>query len=302
LQHEYQHQETIAELTSLIHAHRFRHGKIGNEFPAPLPWHAPASAQFVSFSGGVFEQGFDGITAYDNERPAQRTDVAPFALAAVPVTAFAWTEFMADGGYQRAEIWTEEGWRWREANDVNRPEYWIGHPDGHYMIGFAGVRAIHPSEPASSISHHEAVAFARWAGHRLPTEAEWEFAARGAQVPGRFFPWGDEAPTDLTAAFRRRPAHPTRVGQFPGGQTPEGLLDLAGNVWEWTASPFLPYHGFRAFPYAGYSADHMDGRHYVCRGGSWATNGPILRSAFRNWYVPSYRQGFLGLRLAKGGA
>jgi gamma-glutamyl hercynylcysteine S-oxide synthase len=153
----------------------------------------------------------------------------------------------------------------------------------------------------SSLSWHEADAYARWAGKRLPTEAEWEFAAVSDLSNGssRLYPWGDAAPAPERACFGIGEWQPAPVADRPAGASPFGLLGMAGGVWEWTSTPFLPYPGFEAWPYDGYSKEHMGGDHYVCRGGSWATAAPNLRGAFRNWYVPTYRQGFLGLRCAR---
>ena len=172
------------------------------------------------------------------------------------------------------------------------PEHWTYDEGVWATHGPWGLRALHPDEAVCGISAHEADAYARWAGARLPTEAEWEYAS--AQSDARY-PWGDAEPTDGRANFGLHEWGPTRVDRYSPSF---GLHDLAGNVWEWTSSAFLPYEGFAAYPYDGYSKDHMEGKHRVCRGGSWATSPSILRRTFRNWYVPTYRQGFLGMRLA----
>jgi iron(II)-dependent oxidoreductase len=257
----------------------------------------------IPIPGGVFTMGSDDRRGYDNEKNAHPVQVAPFAMDRTPVSARQWLHFMDDGGYERAELWTEDGWAWRQREGAERPEYWqrADAAMGYGYCGPRGVRAIHPGEPVSSISWYEADAYARWAGKRLPTEAEWEYAARFDPETGgsRRYPWGDAPPTPERASFGLDAWAPAPVGSKPAGASALGLLDMAGGVWEWTATPFLPYPGFRPYPYDGYSRDHMDGRHFACRGGSWATAEPILRCSFRNWYVPRYRQGFLGLRCAR---
>ena len=304
VQHECQHQETIAEMLQLIQKQRPR---------APVEtheWKPGVRHEWVDLTGGAFLMGSDDPHGYDNEKRAHAATVAPFRLAKHPVTAHEWTRFMDDGGYARPELWSAEGWAWREREGATMPEYWIRQPDGWAAFGPWGVRPLHPDEPAAALSAHEADAYARWARARLPTEAEWEYAGSASFQeaspasrppgfqPGTRYPWGDTEPTPALANHALESWGPTPVGRLPATN---GLHDLAGNVWEWTSSAFLPYEGFVAFPYAGYSKDHMEGRHRVCRGGSWATSPGILRRAFRNWYVPTYRQGFLGMRLANDG-
>lgn len=298
LQHEDQHQETIMELLQLIHQQR--------GVPAGLDgfdWSSTHSTEMISLPGGKFEMGSHNPHAYDNEHIPHRVRVAPFKLARTPVTAFEWSQFMHDGGYSRQELWSEEGWAWRERESAVKPEYWILQPGGtgYYYFGAFGIRPIHPAEPVSSISWFEAEAYARWSGKRLPSEAEWEYAARFDPATGesRLYPWGSTPPSLEHACFGMHEDKPAPVGNKRTGISAFGILDLAGGVWEWTSTPFMPYPGFRAYPYDGYSKEHMDGNHKVCRGGSWVTSARILRSSFRNWYVPTYRQGFLGMRLAE---
>jgi iron(II)-dependent oxidoreductase len=288
IQHECQHQETICEMLHLIQK------QLPVQEVEPLPWVSGRAPSFQALNGGSFIMGTDDATAYDNEKEPREALVLPFELATTPVTCFEWSQFIVDGGYSRSELWSSKGSEWREAEGAAAPEYWIRQGEDWVSYGPFGVRALHPDEPVLGISHHEAEAYAKWAGARLPSEEEWEFAARAG-----LYPWGSDAPTDEHARHRMTGWCPSPVASHPRGASPEGLHDLAGNVWEWTASPFLPYPGFQAFPYDGYSKDHMKGEHRVCRGGSWATASPILRRTFRNWYVPTYRQGFLGVRLAK---
>jgi gamma-glutamyl hercynylcysteine S-oxide synthase len=300
LRHECQHQETICELLQLIRKQELeRH--VGEARLLAYP--APREPEMLSLEGGAFLMGSDDPNGYDNEKLPHEVIVDPFELERTPVTAFQWKQFMDDGGYQRRELWTEEGWAWREAERAMCPEYWVtSRTGGDYVYcGPRGLRPIHRDEPVSSVSWFEADAYTRWAGKRLPTEAEWEFAAANEPATGRsrHYPWGEQAPEPDLACFDIVEWQPAPVGDRPEGESALGLLDMAGGVWEWTATPFLPYPGFRAWPYDGYSKEHMDGRHFVCRGGSWATSAPNLRCAFRNWYVPTYRQGFLGLRCAR---
>lgn len=288
IQHECQHQETICEMLCLIQK------QIPPTEVEPLPWQSDRTVTFIPLPGGTFRMGTDDATAYDNEKEPHDVVVAPFSLAATPVTCFEWSRFIADGGYANRDLWTDKGWFWREAEGVEAPEYWLRQGEAWVSYGPFGVRALHPDEPVCGVGHHEAEAFARWSSARLPTEEEWEYAARADT-----YPWGSAEPTDTLARHRMTGWSPAPVGTHAEGASAEGIDDLAGNVWEWTSTPFLPYPGFQAFPYDGYSKDHMKGEHRVCRGGSWATASPILRRTFRNWYVPTYRQGFLGVRLAR---
>lgn len=295
LQHECQHQETIAEMMQLI-----QKAQSQEQIPAlaePPIWESEFETEWVSIPAGTFVMGSDEWCGYDNEKGEHEVQVAAFSLAKHSVTSFQWSRFIEAGGYTNRELWSDAGWKWREEEEATMPEYWRELDGAYYFIGPHGLRPIHPNEPASCISHFEAEAFAKWAGARLPTEDEWEYAARGPL--SLRFPWGQQLPTSDEACYGLVHWSPQPIGGRMKGATPFGVEDMAGQVWEWTSSPFLPYEGFEAFPYEGYSKDHMKGEHRVCRGGSWATSAPILRCSFRNWYVPSYRQGFLGMRLAR---
>lgn len=294
LQHECQHQETICEMLQLIQ--RELHPTApASVRPLSLDEAKLEKPAMVSIPGGAFCMGSDDPHGYDNEKGSHLVRVEPFRMARTQVTAANWLAFMADRAYERQELWSVEGWEWKERERATKPEYWLEAESGFCYVGPHGVRPIHPNEPANCISWFEADAYARWIGLRLPTEQEWEFAARGPE--SRLFPWGEEPYGEACHGIANW--GPVPVGSHLEGASPFGLEDMAGNVWEWTSTAFLPYPGFEAFPYDGYSKDHMKGEHMVCRGGSWATSAPILRCSFRNWYVPTYRQGFLGLRLAE---
>lgn len=293
-QHECQHQETIVEMMMLIQKHR------GDSSPwedsAALHWNEPPETEWVQVQGREFSMGSDDPFGYDNERPSHRVQVADFELMQWPVNCFQWAQFIESGGYRDRKIWSDGGWRWRSANDIERPHYWLVDEAPATYSPF-GKRYLLQDEPVTAISWYEAEAYCRWSGSRMPTEEEWEFVARGPRAST--FPFGENAPTSRQATFALHSWRPATPSELPDGVNPLDIGALAGGVWEWTASPFLPYPGFQAFPYDGYSKDHMDGGHFVCRGGSFATQPIILRSSFRNWYVPTYRQGFLGLRCAR---
>ena len=262
LQHEAQHAETASFLQALA----WRESDPAAVAPDTRP------LDYATVPGGLAAIGHDGIEALDNERDAQVVDVRAFRLARHPVTQAQFAAFMADGGYARRELWSDAGWAWRAAEAIERPFHW---------------RANAPDHPVAGASAHEAEAFCRWAGARLPSEFEWEHAARGLVVT---------AQSGNLGGLRRGT---TAIGRFPDGRSADGADDLFGNVWEWTASDFAPYPGFRAWPYEGYSQAWFDGCHRVLRGGSWATRIFALRRSFRNWYVPEIRQIFAGFRPAR---
>jgi gamma-glutamyl hercynylcysteine S-oxide synthase len=301
IQHECQHQETIAEMLTLIHKSMLEDDPSARPDGERPMWRAGVDTRFIEIAGGTFCMGSDDLHGYDNEKCAHQQRVDPFLLAETPVTARQWSEFIEDGGYDQRRLWSDAGWDWKQREGATMPEYWRLIDGEFAIVGPTGLRWIHPDEPAGSLSWFEAEAFCRWTSARMPTEKEWEYAAAfdPATTRSRRYPWGLAAPTHEHACngFSGWCASP--VAEHLRGTSALGIQDMAGGLWEWTSTPFLPYPGFQAFPYDGYSKDHMKGEHRVCRGGSWATAGPILRCSFRNWYVPTYRQGFLGLRLAR---
>ncbi len=297
LQHECQHQETIAEMMQLIQKALHLRGEADISQTPQGKWESDHQTEWVDIPRGSFTMGDDNWCGYDNEKTQHLVDVRAFQLAKHPVTSFQYTQFIDANGYLDDRWWSNEGKIWREEERAVLPEYWVRQDDRYLFLSPLGLRAIHPDEPVSCLSYYEAEAYANWRGARLPTEEEWEYAARGPL--SLKFPWGQALATSDEANFGMSHWSPRPIGDRTKGATPFGLEDMAGQVWEWTSSPFLPYEGFEAFPYDGYSKDHMKGEHHVCRGGSWATAAPILRCSFRNWYVPTYRQGFLGMRLAR---
>ena len=259
----------------------------------------------VEVPGGTFRLGAehgDGFV-FDNEKWAHPVELAPFRIARAPVTQAHLAEFVDDGGYRRRELWSPAGWQWREAVGADHPVYWE-------RAGGTGWRRreldrwvpLEPHIPAVHVSWYEADAWCRWAGRRLPTEAEWEAAAACEPGPDgrlaprkRRFPWGDAPPAPDRANLGARGPRPAAVGAFPAGESAFGCRQLIGNVWEWTASDFLPYPGFVPDPYREYSQPWF-GTHKVLRGGSFATPARLLRNTWRNFYTPDRRDPWAGFR------
>jgi iron(II)-dependent oxidoreductase len=295
LEHELQHQETLLYLLHLLDPACKRRPPEG-ALARSLPARAGADG-VVNVPSGTFEMGSNGYPfAYDNERPPHRVGVADFRLDRRPVTNAQYAGFVDSGGYSTPEFWSEEGWAWREESGVEHPHAWVRDGRSWRVRGLVENPEIDAEAPVWGVSWHEADAYARWAGRRLPTEAEWEYAARGAE--GRRFPWGDAEPSPERGNFDNLFGGPSRSGAYPEGASPFGALDMAGNVWEWTASPFDAYPGFVVDPYPEYSELWFDGDHRVARGGSWATRPPVLRASFRNFFRRNFRIGFVGFRLA----
>ncbi len=294
LEHEYQHQETLAYLLQML-----PHDSKQKPDVAYPPQAVPIAAgpPMVKVEGGCFSLGGRGPFVYDNEEPVHSVDLADFRIDRLPVTNGEFLEFIGAGGYQDAALWSEAGWAWKEENQATCPLYWKRGETWQTDEMFA-VHAIRPDHPVTCVSWYEAEAFSRFAGKRLPTEAEWEKAAALDAGTSRKlrFPWGDQAPDSTLCNFAGSRLGTTPVGSFPHGASPPGCLDMAGNVWEWTATTFAPYPGFKAHPYPEYSELWFDGDHRVLKGGSWMTKAPLLRASFRNFFRPGFRFAFAGFR------
>ncbi len=288
LQHEQQHQELM--LTDLKHA--LSRNPL---FPAYLDA-APTStagpdAQWVSFSEGVYEIGHAGHHfAFDNETPRHSVFLAEFQLASRSVTAGEYQQFIAAGGYRQPEWWLSLGWQAVTQHRWTAPLYWQQRDQDWYHFTLAGLQPVNPTAPVCHLSYFEADAFARWAGCRLPTEAEWEVAGQPLPLAGHF------ADTLLAAGRAVHPTSDPSSSEMSG----HGLTDMFGNVWEWTASAYSPYPGYR--PPAGalgeYNGKFMCNQ-YVLRGGSCATAAEHIRHTYRNFFPPAARWQFSGLRLAR---
>lgn len=273
-QHEQQHQELLVTDIKHVLAHNPLE-PAWRELPAPRPEEA-APVRWLRYPGGVAEIGHDGVGfCFDNERPRHRVFLEAFELAERPVTNGEFREFVAAGGYRKPELWLADGWSAVQAQGWCRPLYWG--EDCREEFTVAGRRALEPAAPVAHLSYYEADAYARWVGARLPTEAEWEHAAAPRPVRG-----------NLAASGRLHPA--------PCADSPE----FWGNVWEWTASAYLAYPGYRAPAGAigEYNGKFMSGQ-MVLRGGSCATPADHIRATYRNFFYPHQRWQFTGLRLAR---
>ena len=279
LNHEQQHQELI--LTDLLHT--LSHNPLD---PVYRPYRVVAAAgaapaAWVEFAGGTVEIGHDGNGfAFDSEGPRHAVLLRPYRLAAGPVTNGNWRAFMADDGYRRAALWLSDGWARAQTDGWQAPLYWRCLDGAWHAMTLAGLQPVDGAAPVSHVNYYEADAYARWAGHRLPTEAEWEIAATALPVVG-----------NTLGAQLFRPVASPAAG--------EGLQQMFGDVWEWTQSPYGAYPGFR--PPAGavgeYNGKFMCNQ-MVLRGGSCVTPDGHLRATYRNFFYPHQRWQFSGLRLA----
>ncbi len=299
-QHEAQHGETILQTIQLIDDLTYEPPR-RTEPPGALALLGEAVEAVVP--PGPFTMGTNDRTlAYDNERPAHDVVLPRYAIDLCPTTNEQFLRFMEDGGYRRRELWTPEGWRWRLESGVVHPAQWRRGPDGAWSErAFGRLAPLALDQPVIHVSWYEADAYARWAGKRLPSEEEWEKAAAWDLELGtaRRYPWGDASPTAELANLDQRTFSPAAVGAYPRGVSYFGCHQLLGDVWEWTASDFVPYPGFTAFPYPEYSEVHFGRGYKVLRGGSWATQPLAARNTFRNWDLPQRRQIFAGFRCAR---
>jgi iron(II)-dependent oxidoreductase len=262
--HEHQHTETMLQLIQMIDGYE----PVEELEPPPPDPAAGSGPEMVLVEGGTIELGAgrDGF-AYDNERPRHTVDLGSFLIDRTPVTNRAYAEFVDEVG-------------------AEAPMYWEPDGDGWWVRTAMGRREpLDPDEPVIHVSWHEADAFARWAGKRLPSEQEWEAAAVGADA--------DRANLDQLAFG------PSRVGAYADAPSHCGAIHMLGDVWEWTSSDFLAYPGFEAFPYPEYSEVFFGDTYKVLRGGAWAARRNVVRTSFRNWDLPERRQIFAGLRLAR---
>jgi len=265
LAHEHQHNETMLQLLQMVDGYE----PVAFD-PRPAAEPVAQGPEMVRVDGGAHEIGAGPAGfAYDNERPRHEVELAPFWIDATPVTNAAFAAFVADTGSEPPFYWERDG-------------------DGWVATIFGRREPVDPAKPVTHVDWHQADAYARWAGKRLPTEFEWEAAAAGARA--------DRANLDHLA-FGCAPA-----GAYGDAASDCGALQMLGDVWEWTASEFEPYPGFEAFPYEEYSDVFYGDGYKVLRGGAWATRRSVIRPTFRNWDLAERRQIFSGFRCAKDDA
>ena len=303
IQHEHQHDETM------LATHQLRKGgPVLLEPPAFLSSGLSSGtgaaggahrAAEVLVDAGPFVMGTsEDPWAYDNERPAHTVHLPAFHIDTAPVSNAAYAAFIEAGGYDDPRWWHPDGWTWRSSSGKSAPAFW-SREGGQWLRRRLGhVEPVPMEEPVQHVCWYEADAYARWAGKRLPTEAEWEKAASWDPMAcrKRRLPWGDSGEH---ANLGQRVLRPSPVGSYPEGASAYGARQMLGDVWEWTATDFHGYPGFRSYPYKEYSEVFFGHEYKVLKGGSWATHPSACRPTFRNWDYPIRRQIFAGFRCAR---
>ena len=269
---------------------------------------AGAHSGFVDVPGGKFRLGAeaDADFMFDNEKLAHDIEVNAFSIAKAPVTNIEFVEFIAAGGYQRDEYWSDEGLNWKSDNQSRHPGYWVADgADKWLMRRFDQTLSLPPNEPVLHVSWYEAEAYCRWAGLRLPTEIEWEVAALGEpdgkgslSADKRRYPWGDSVPTSDQANLDGRALGCVDVAAHANGDSAFGCRQMLGNVWEWTSNTFQPYPGFSADAYTDYST-MLFGTTKILRGGAWTSRSRMIHGTYRNFFEPHRWNIFSGFRTCK---
>ena len=298
--HEDMHDEAF---TYTRHTLGYAAPKFSNAQPAPSSGEEVGGD--VEIPGGEFLLGaLQGeVFVFDNEKWAHPVRVEPFRIARAPVTNGQFAEFVDDGGYRRRELWSDDGWTWREKTKAEHPVYWSRDGNNWLQRHFDQVRPLSKTLsgvegprnlPIIHVNWFEAEAYCRWAKRRLPTEAEWELAA--ATTDKRRYPWGEELPTAERANLDGRARDCVPVGAHAAGDATSGCRQMIGNVWEWTSSLFAPYPGFVLDPYKEYSQPWFTPDYRVLRGGCWVTRSRLIRNTWRNFYTRDRRDVFGGFR------
>jgi len=301
IEHRLMHAETLAYML-----HQLSHDQ---KIAQPEPPHvstAPFQPAMTEIPAGIATLGLsrqDPAFGWDNEYELNTIDVPAFSIDRYKVTNGQYLEFIAAGGYEDRALWSDTAWQWKTSNNIFHPAFWRRDGKGDAWLQrnmFEDVPL--PLDWPAYVSQAEAMAYARWAGKSLPTEAQWHRAAFGAPEGSENpYPWGTDEPAPKHGNFDFKRWDPAPVTAFPEGASAFGVSGLVGNGWEWTSTAFAPFPGFEPFPfYPGYSADFFDGKHYVIKGGSARTAACMLRRSFRNWFQPHYQYVYAGFRGVRG--
>jgi gamma-glutamyl hercynylcysteine S-oxide synthase len=289
VEHRLMHAETLAYMFHQLPADR--------KIPAreEVTWKTPrAKSHLVEIPAGRatlgLQRGAGDEFGWDNEMDAHDVRVPEFAIDNYNVKNRDFMLFMQAGGYTDRSIWTDEGWAWKQKENVQYPSFWRRAGNlWMYRTMFGDIQL--PLDWPVYVSHAEASAYAKWLGRKLPSEEQFHRAAYGTSDDSveRSYPWGEEAPGPRYGNFDFAHWDPSPVGSYPRGASAFGVHDVVGNGWEWTRTEFAPFPGFAPMPfYPGYSANFFDGKHYVMKGGSPRTAACMLRRSFRNWFQPNY--------------
>jgi iron(II)-dependent oxidoreductase len=297
IEHRLMHAETLAYM---LHQLPFEDKAQQDEHGGPSGG-GLADFRIVEIQAGVAALGLphdDAATfGWDNEYEAHSVAVPTFAIDQFKVTNGQFKEFMDAGGYDDASLWSPADWTWKTEADITHPVFWKRR-QGNWFYRTMFQEIPLPADWPVYVSHAEASAYARWAGKKLPSEAQWHRAAYGSlEDSDRAYPWGSEAPRRRHGYFDFLKWDPSPVNAFPRGRSAFDVAGLLGNGWEWTSTIFAPFDGFQPFPfYPGYSANFFDAKHYVMKGGSPRTEASMLRRSFRNWFQPHYQYVYAGFR------
>jgi len=299
VEHRLMHAETLAYMFHQLPFAK-KLAPYGNATPPAFKIHLPEMRRIPAGRATLGLHSRSDVFGWDNEFEAETIEVPAFDVDRYMVTNGEFLDFIAAKGYAEPSFWTDSDWAWREQKRIEHPVFWK-RVDGGWSYRTMFHELPLPLDWPVYVSHAEASAFAKWAGKRLPSEAEWHRAAY-ADLDGseRQFPWGNARPKSEFGNFDFRRWDATAVGSFPEGESAFGLSDLIGNGWEWTSTFFAPFKGFSAFPfYRGYSADFFDDKHYVLKGGSARTAASMLRRSFRNWFQSHYQYVYAGFRCVR---
>ena len=288
-QHEYMHSENLCMVRQTL-------GYARPQFKKSAVLHDPTFEQAdVEIPGGTYALGAreDGSFVFDNEKWSHEIAIEPFRMANAPVTNGEFLAFVEDGGYGSRRIWGKHGWEWRRREGATHPLFWRKSDSGWLGSKFGEEFPLAPNDPVVHINWYEARAYCKWAGRRLPTEAEWELAASGYEK--RRFPWGDEFPTPERANLDWSHTGVVDVSAYPEGDSVFGCRGMIGNIWEWTDSTLHTYPGFTVDPYKEYSEPYF-GQKRVLRGGGFASRSKLVRNTWRNFFMLHRRNIVAGFR------